>query len=145
MVAALDALLNGSDGAVPPDVEQAAFEVLEPEQAAQLGNSWRLPSWEMDNQGEQGRMDWVTDRVTDNGRTILRLLTEDSVGLTTAMIAEEVGVKRASVPPMLKAISAYCRRVRRKPCWHWHPVEDGEGYMTTDNDQVALISAALND
>lgn len=121
----------------------ARFEVLSAAAARKLGNSWKLPAWELSNEAERERGRWVIQQCTTPARQTLRLFVERPERVNTSDIRQLLDVEARSVPGVLRAISSHCRRVRRRPCWHWTgPKEDpqGVGYVSLDDDLVEILT-----
>lgn len=143
VTALLDRLLDGHAPAQSANGIDETFQVLTPAAAKTLGNSWKLPAWKLTNDAEYQRNRWMVRHCTGDARQSLQLLLESPDRVNTADIADQVGIELSSVPGMLRGISSHCRRVNRRPCWHWvKPKDDpkGIGYAKLDDDLVELLT-----
>jgi hypothetical protein len=121
----------------------SVFRILTPSEARSLGKSWSLPAWLLANDAERERGRWVIEHCTTQGRQVLRLFLEQPDRVDTEEIQKLLEVDAGSVPGILRAISAHCRRLDRRPCWHWiAPSDDprGTGFIRLDEDLVEILT-----
>lgn len=143
----LEQLTGGEPGPDSNSPDGRIFRPMDAAEARQL-DVWKLPEWGSNGDDEQ-RAAWLLNDLHDNQRRIVASFvhhgTEDVDGDT---VGEEAGYESGArgVAPALAAIALRCRRVYRRPMWHFRdsPSGDGAGTYRMDASTQELFIQVLD-